>query len=112
MTGVGVSPVLIGRRSELEQLRGAYDAGDAGGPSTVVLRGDAGMGKTRLLSEFTDRVSDPTSTAGRAAVVAHVGCVDGGRETAPLLPVRRLVRELTLSHRDAVVEAVCPDHRH
>ncbi|MEX2276169.1 MAG: adenylate/guanylate cyclase domain-containing protein [Cucumibacter sp.] len=44
---------FVGRRSELRQFTGAVEGcREAGAGQTVVLRGEAGMGKTRLSEEF------------------------------------------------------------
>ncbi len=48
----GLGP-FVGRRSELRQVTGAIEACvETGGGHVVVLRGEAGMGKTRLTEEF------------------------------------------------------------
>src|SRR5256885_1473570 len=63
------TPNLIGRESALsalgEALGGAADAG-----SLVLVRGEVGIGKTRLLEEFAARV-------GAEAHVVRGGCVEG-----------------------------------
>jgi DNA-binding CsgD family transcriptional regulator len=63
------TPNLIGRDSALAALREALEGvADAG--SLVLVRGEVGIGKTRLLEEFAARV------AGEAHVVRG-GCVEG-----------------------------------
>jgi DNA-binding CsgD family transcriptional regulator/tetratricopeptide (TPR) repeat protein len=47
--------VLVGRSRELEELERALDATRAGGGATVLVAGEAGIGKTRLASELTER---------------------------------------------------------
>ena len=47
-------PSLIGRDLELTLLTGALDSVTEG-PATIFVRGEAGMGKTRLVREFADR---------------------------------------------------------
>lgn len=63
------TPNLIGRESALsalgEALEGVADAG-----SLVLVRGEVGIGKTRLLEEFAARVADK-------AHVVRGGCVEG-----------------------------------
>ena len=45
---------LVGRKSELRQFAGVLEAcREAGAGQAVVLRGEAGIGKTRLVEEFT-----------------------------------------------------------
>ena len=46
------SPVIVGRDSELEQLRAAVARGTAGDTPTAVISGEAGVGKSRLVAEL------------------------------------------------------------
>jgi predicted ATPase len=46
------SPTFVGRRMERSRLDAALERAAAGEPSLVLIGGDAGIGKTRLLSEF------------------------------------------------------------
>ncbi len=48
---------LHGRAAELEAIAGALDAVARGGRRLVVLRGEAGIGKTRLLAELRERAA-------------------------------------------------------
>ena len=82
------SPVLVGRSEELAILDAALDRARAGGPSTVLIGGEAGIGKTRLVTEFT---------AGAAASGARLlagGCLDLGAEGLPFAPFAAMLREL------------------
>jgi predicted ATPase len=49
---------LIGRELELAGLRTALERAAHGTPVTVFVSGEAGVGKTRLVREFFDRVLD------------------------------------------------------
>jgi len=53
-----VSPVLVGRDNELAALTEALDAAVAGEPSVVIVSGEAGVGKTRLVEETADRARE------------------------------------------------------
>jgi predicted ATPase len=44
-----VSPVFVGRDAELAALTAALDAAVAGEPAVVLVSGEAGVGKTRLV---------------------------------------------------------------
>jgi DNA-binding CsgD family transcriptional regulator len=46
------SPVFVGRREELGQLTAWLDNASAGQPHSVVIGGEAGVGKSRLVDEF------------------------------------------------------------
>jgi DNA-binding NarL/FixJ family response regulator len=60
---------LVGRRRELDALVAALDRIDAGAPRQLWLRGEAGIGKTRLLEELRSRAErrGHLVLAGRAA---------------------------------------------
>jgi DNA-binding CsgD family transcriptional regulator len=62
---------LVGRRADLAALRLALDDAIDGRGRTVVLTGEAGVGKTRLLSALVDqaRGRDVTVAVGRASSV-------------------------------------------
>lgn len=95
MGGMQIGRVpLVGRQADLEALRDEIAAvGRAG--RAVVVSGDAGMGKTRLLRDFTDGLD--------GIVVLRGACVDSGSGPAPLTAVTDLLRDLV----DALgVEAV------
>ncbi|MGW3347537.1 helix-turn-helix transcriptional regulator [Nonomuraea rubra] len=95
-----VSPLFVGRARELAALGDALARSHAGASSTVLVGGEAGVGKTRLVKEFVDR------RAGDALVLVG-GCLELGTEGLPFAPftavLRGLVRELG---RDAVAALV------
>ncbi|MFN2518494.1 MAG: AAA family ATPase [Jatrophihabitantaceae bacterium] len=71
---------LIGRATELETLLAAVNAASEGASSVIVLDGDAGVGKTRLLAELV-------RTARERGVLTFIGhCVDLGDAPPPYLP--------------------------
>jgi predicted ATPase len=61
---------LFGRGEDLAALEAAFDQAGGGVPITVLLGGDAGIGKTRLIEEWADR-----AFAGGARVLRG-SCVD------------------------------------
>ncbi|WP_375487913.1 AAA family ATPase [uncultured Jatrophihabitans sp.] len=75
------SPVpLVGRSTELTELRAAVERARSGVASAVVMGGDAGVGKTRLLTELL-------GTARAEGVLPLVGhCLDLGDMPPPYLP--------------------------
>ena len=78
----------MGRATELARLQGALERSIGGEPSIVLIGGDAGVGKTRLLAEFTD-------AARQAGVrVLSGGCVDLGGEGLPYSPFLEALRML------------------
>ncbi len=70
---------LVGRADELRSLAESVGLeGDPGG--AVLLGGDAGVGKSRLLAELRDRAQ----AAGWSVLVGH--CLDFGESALPYLP--------------------------
>src|SRR5262245_28141108 len=51
---------LVGRTEEIERLRDAAARARSGHPVTVLVDGEAGMGKSRLVSEAITRLGEPT----------------------------------------------------
>jgi class 3 adenylate cyclase/tetratricopeptide (TPR) repeat protein len=80
----GLSP-LVGRERELELLNGAWKRATDGQGAIVLLSGDAGVGKSRLLSEFLGRL-DTTDT-----LEVETTCVSYGRSMA-YRPIVELAR--------------------
>ncbi len=86
---------LVGRDAELEELvswlGGDTDAADdpARTGATVLLSGDAGVGKTRLLTEVRDRLAGD----GWRVVAGH--CLDLGDSAVPYLPFSEILGRLS-----------------
>ncbi|HYB26184.1 MAG TPA: AAA family ATPase [Solirubrobacteraceae bacterium] len=89
MPGRIVSPLFVGRREELAALQGVLDQAVAGHAATVLIAGDAGVGKTRLIDEFRRRV-----TAG-AVRWMHGDCVPMGEHQLPYAPITGALRNLS-----------------
>jgi len=79
---------FIGRTAELERLTGAYERATAGEARTVVVAGEAGIGKTRLVDAFAGRVR---TTGGRVMVG---GCLPLGAGGLPFGPLVEALRSL------------------
>ncbi|MBV8693838.1 MAG: AAA family ATPase, partial [Actinobacteria bacterium] len=95
-------PEVVGRETELRELLGAFDAAVAGEAGTVLVEGDAGIGKTRLVDELCRRVRD------RGALTAKGVCVpvtDGGLPYGPVAGIRR---ELARALGDAAPQLLGP----
>jgi len=61
-------PVLVGRDAEVARLRAAIERAVGGQPATVLIAGEAGIGKTRLVTEALRHA------AGLGAVALVRGC--------------------------------------
>ncbi|MER6948638.1 AAA family ATPase [Nonomuraea sp. NPDC000554] len=94
-----VSPLFVGRSGELAALGRALSRARAGTASTVLVGGEAGVGKTRLIREFTDQADD--------ALVLVGGCLELGTEGLPFAPFTAVLRGLVRGlGRDRVAELV------
>src|SRR5918912_4199798 len=67
MSSISSGPGLLGRRSECDTLSGLVAAAKAGRSQVLVLRGEAGIGKTALLDFLVARAAG--CPVGRAAGV-------------------------------------------
>ena len=85
--GARVETPFVGRARELALLHDRLAAACVGQGQLVVLVGEPGMGKTRLLTEFY------RSLAGQPVTVAVGQCLSYG-QASPYLPVRDLVRQV------------------
>ena len=83
------SPVMVGRDEELGRLLAALEvAGRGAAACALLVAGEAGVGKTRLVDEFTER-------ARRDGTFVLVGaCLDVGETAAPFAPVAEAFRSL------------------
>ncbi|GAA1889892.1 helix-turn-helix transcriptional regulator [Streptantibioticus ferralitis] len=83
-----VSPVFVGRIRELTTLDAALARARAGEPQALMIGGEAGVGKTRLIEEFLAR------SCAAGAVTAIGGCVEMGADGLPFAPVATVLRAL------------------
>ncbi len=77
---------MVGRDAPLQTLRTAFAAVRSEGGRVVVVGGEAGVGKTRLVSEFVDGLGD--------TLVLQGGCLELGEALMPLAPVAGILRQL------------------
>jgi tetratricopeptide (TPR) repeat protein len=80
---------LVGRDRELDLLSQACTT-RGGGPAVVLLGGEAGVGKTRLVQELVTRLRAEHPTT----VVAQGSCLDLAESVLPLAPLAGLLRDL------------------
>jgi DNA-binding CsgD family transcriptional regulator/tetratricopeptide (TPR) repeat protein len=79
---------FVGREAELGRLAEALRSAAHRQPTTVLLGGDAGVGKTGLLAEFCDRAR------AQGASVLTGACLELSGEGLPFAPVIETLREL------------------
>ncbi|MFI0222779.1 helix-turn-helix transcriptional regulator [Streptomyces lydicus] len=96
-----VSPVFVGRAAELAALGEALARIAATGePQALLVGGEAGVGKTRLIEEFAE------AARARGALVALGGCIEIGSEGLPFAPFSAILHTLNWHLRDELAAAV------
>lgn len=81
------SVAMVGRAAELAELRRVFAEVRDGAPAAVLVEGEAGIGKSRLLREFGAEI-------GQTADV-HVGwCLDLGASRTPYGPLTGVLRSI------------------
>jgi DNA-binding CsgD family transcriptional regulator/tetratricopeptide (TPR) repeat protein len=94
---------MIGREEDLGRLNDALSRAQAGEPTAVLVGGEAGIGKTRLVDEFVAALSGD-------ARVLRGGCVPLTGGLLPYAPVAEMLRGLAQSMPAAdLVELTGPD---
>jgi ATP/maltotriose-dependent transcriptional regulator MalT len=82
-----VSPSLVGREADLDALRDAYAETISGSTRAVLVGGEAGIGKTRLVGEFLRSLP-------AEALVLRGQSVDFDRDAPPYAPILSALRSL------------------
>jgi DNA-binding NarL/FixJ family response regulator len=88
MSGRASGPVLVGRDAQMAALDAAFASVRQGGPTAVLLGGEAGVGKSRLVSEF----GRAAEAAGACVLVG--GCLELGTDGLPFAPFTAVLRDL------------------
>ncbi|HZN76219.1 MAG TPA: AAA family ATPase [Micromonosporaceae bacterium] len=89
---------FIGRKAELTQLRCLLRGAADRSPATVIVQGEAGVGKSQLLEHFAGEVR----RAGGHVLVG--ACIELGGGTVPYAPLIEALRLLARFHGEATVE--------
>jgi DNA-binding CsgD family transcriptional regulator/tetratricopeptide (TPR) repeat protein len=82
------SPIFVGRVTELAALSEALERASVGQPGIVLITGEAGVGKSRLLAELT------TLAADRGVAAVRGACVDVAAGMLGYAPFIDIVRDL------------------
>jgi len=85
-----LTPVLVGRASQLAALESALARASRGSPSVFMVGGEAGVGRSRLVREFAGR------SRGAGARVLIGGCLELGADGLPFAPFIPVLRGLVL----------------
>ena len=92
---------LVGRSAELARLRALLDDATSGAVAALI-GGDAGVGKSRLVSEFGQ------AATGAGARVLTGGCLELGTDGLPFAPFTAVLRDLVHELGADAVAAMLP----
>jgi DNA-binding CsgD family transcriptional regulator len=99
------SPTFVGRAAELVALDDALDSAEQGRATTVLIGGDAGVGKSRLLETWNERAR------GRGARVVSGACLDLGESGPAYVAIVQALRDLLGPLGPAAVDALVGSDR-
>ena len=94
-----VSPHFVGRGAELDHLMELAEQVGSGEVSAVLLGGEAGVGKSRLVAELSRRLADD----GWRVLTGE--CVELGGDGLPLAPLADVLRTLARTSRPSELDA-------
>jgi DNA-binding CsgD family transcriptional regulator len=98
MAGTVATSRFVGRTAELGRLEATFAHASAGEPLTMCVGGEAGVGKTRLVTRFAGQVR---AAGGR---VLLGGCIELGETALPYAPVAQALRGLGRGSEPASLE--------
>src|SRR5512132_3927064 len=98
MAGSVASSRFVGRTAELGRLEAAFADARGGRLLTLCVGGEAGVGKTRLVTRFADQVQ------GSGGQVLLGSCVELGETALPYAPLAQALRGLGRGLEPAVLE--------
>ncbi|MBB5788667.1 AAA family ATPase [Jiangella mangrovi] len=96
MPRLGTGVPFIARGDETARLRAALERARDGAGGAVLVSGDAGVGKSRLLAEFLDEAG----TGGAHVLLGR--CLSVGEAGLPYLPFKEVVEQLRRRRPDLV----------
>jgi DNA-binding CsgD family transcriptional regulator/DNA polymerase III delta prime subunit len=92
-------PRLVGRETELRRLLALLDDAAAGRPVVALVSGDAGVGKTRLVTELSE------AARGRGFAVLTGRCAELA-DTVPYLPLADALRDAAAGASGPLLDAL------
>ncbi|MEX1170434.1 MAG: AAA family ATPase [Chloroflexota bacterium] len=99
------SPVFIGRSEALGRLSAALEGARGGQSVKLLVSGEAGVGKTRLVTEFTG------AARASGALILSGGCIDLGERGVPYAPIVEALRTWARDTPDDLVASVIGEGR-
>jgi AAA ATPase domain len=94
-----LQPRLVGRETELRRLLALLDDAAAGRPVVALVSGDAGVGKTRLVTELSE------AARGRGFAVLTGRCAELA-DTVPYLPLADALRDAAAGASGPLLDAL------
>ena len=88
MAGTFAASHFVGRAAELGRLHAAFESARAGHTITLCVGGEAGVGKTRLVTRFAEQIQQ----AGGRVLLG--GCIELGEGSLPYGPLVQAMRGL------------------
>jgi ATP/maltotriose-dependent transcriptional regulator MalT len=101
-----ISPVFVGRDRQLARLESARATVGAGEPAAILIGGEAGVGKSRLVSEFASRAGERDGQA--AGLILAGACMEFGSAGLPFAPFTAVLRQLVRDRGVAGVSELLP----
>jgi DNA-binding CsgD family transcriptional regulator/tetratricopeptide (TPR) repeat protein len=98
MAGTAASSRFVGRTAELGRLEAAFAHARGGDPLTLCVGGEAGVGKTSLVTRFADQVR------GGGGQVLLGGCIELAETALPYAPVVEALRGLGRGLEPAAID--------
>jgi predicted ATPase len=95
------SKSFVGRKSEMNSLAAAHAQSMCGNPQMILLMGDAGMGKTRVIEEFSHKALNE----GTAVLVGRCREEEGAPAFWPWI---QILRTLIETHRNETLKSLEP----
>ncbi|CAM4011391.1 helix-turn-helix transcriptional regulator [Nocardiopsis gilva] len=104
MAPIGTSPVFVGRHTELRALLDHAHRARTEASAAMLIGGDAGVGKSRLVREFAAQVGQGRLVSG--------GCLELGVDGLPYAPFVAVLRHLLRDLGRAPFDALALDGEH
>jgi DNA-binding NarL/FixJ family response regulator len=99
---------FVGRVGELAELQASFDSAASGRPGLVLIGGDSGVGKTRLVSEFEQR----QAMDGSGGVIFLRGqCLEQTESDLPYAPLLGALRPVVRGRHEALAELSAADRK-